>query len=295
MNISDLRISIIGYGKLASGIYAGLRAAGAYPAIAVHSENSRARALSDNIPEESIINGVDKLPVSDIYLIATQDSEIKHVADDLVKSLGSALQGKFVSHFSASLSIDLLNTCKKYGAHIASIHPFQTFYRGSQTNLKEIAWGIDCEVEDSEFLTEFINKIGGKGIILPDNLKGNKPLYHLSAVAVSNLTAAAFALGKLFAHEAGIDPCIFFPAIARETIENNIQMLNNDDIAITGPITRGDTAILKAHLNSLVHTPELSEAYRLMSQATALMAHSTKIISDETFDEISTILQIKEL
>jgi predicted short-subunit dehydrogenase-like oxidoreductase (DUF2520 family) len=105
---------------------------------------------------------------------------------------------------------------------------------------------------------------------------------------------AAIQLAKQIADSAGIDSSIFLPAILKTTLENNINSLGDKSFPLTGPIARGDSEVVKSHIEKLSSQPHLRNAYIAMSLATATLAHFNELIDESTYKSILNVLQIKE-
>jgi predicted short-subunit dehydrogenase-like oxidoreductase (DUF2520 family) len=89
---------------------------------------------------------------------------------------------------------------------------------------------------------------------------GARTLYHAGAAIASNFLVTLYRSASRLFEDAGAPPEALVPLMAR-TIENGFQL--------TGPIARGDWAVVDAHLDALHEAyPELEPMYRVLAEAT---------------------------
>lgn len=237
----------------------------------------------------STIEALDVVP--DCIIITVPDSQIESVAKKVAGHFGKRLEEKMVIHCSGALGVELLDSCRIQGARTASAHPFQTFTTSSPNALQAIAWGIDCMPVDEEFLGEVIRSLGGNPVILTDDTRNKKAIYHATAVVASNYLTMLIASAREFAAVAGIDERLFLPPIIRQTIENSLHTLGTDALPpLTGPIARGDSTTVRIHLEALVQYPDLLSIYSLLSEAALEVACANKLLSSEQITELKNAL-----
>jgi len=240
----------------------------------------------------SSIEDLEVLP--ECIIITVPDGQIESVAHSVANHFGSRLEGRMVFHASGALSVDILNSCRTQGARTASAHPFQTFTTASLDALRGIAWGIDCDSDDEEFLGEMIHSLGGNPVFLSEETRQKKALYHATAVVASNFLTMLIATAREFAAVAGIDERLFLAPIIRQTIENSLFTLGTDaPPPLTGPIARGDSTTVHIHRDALAQYPDLLRIYSLLSQATLEVACANKLLTTAQITEIESALSGK--
>jgi predicted short-subunit dehydrogenase-like oxidoreductase (DUF2520 family) len=281
---------IIGAGKLASVLALALGKAGLLNWIVARNQVSR-KAIEKLCGNETellqSIEAINHLP--ELIIIAVNDSAIEEVSRNIAKCFAHKLKNIHIIHLSGSKSIDTLNDCEECGAYVSSLHPFQTFFVSDLNALKNIAWGMEFNHSQSELLENFITTLGGIPFKLPNQVLEKKALYHLSAVAASNIATSVFSYAKLIAEKAGIEPNLFFPQIMKRTLENFLQLgLNQAEMPLTGPYARSDTDVINSHIEHLSNFPELLDIYRDLARATAKLANLQGILSN---DKLYLVLQ----
>ncbi|MEO8510908.1 MAG: DUF2520 domain-containing protein [Chloroflexota bacterium] len=191
-------------------------------------------------------------------LLAETDPEliVLCVPDAVIDDVASGLEpGSWVAHVSGGTRLAALAPHDKR----FSMHPLQTFTLDRGPEQLDGAWAAvsgddDTALETGEWLA---TTLGLRPFRLAD---ADRPLYHAAAVIAANyLVTLHDAAARLFA-AVGAPPEGLEP-LMRRTIENGFQL--------TGPIERGDTPTLDAHLAALrERVPDLEPLYRVLADAT---------------------------
>lgn len=253
---------------------------------------ARLEQLTSILPTEiPLLQELDYIPhPPQLLILAVPDSAIETVSADVAAHFGASLAGCTIVHCSGAYSIEPLTECMMNGAICAAIHPFQTFTGETDTVLRDIAWGIDCMSDSEDLLSAFVMALGGNPIILSDYTRQHKAQYHAAAVAASNFLVAAITHAKSLANQAGIEPELFLPPIILTAVENCLNTLDADIPPLTGPISRGDTHTVSHHIDALADTTDIQTSYKYFSNATATIAYSYAMISQQQHDSLRAIL-----
>lgn len=185
---------------------------------------------------------------SDFLWLTTPDDQIASVWEDLRKL---PLAKKCIGHCSGSMTSEVFAGRRGMGVYGCSIHPLAAF----------------CDREDSYgALADAVFTVEGDGEIVPDIRRwlegmGNevqvigtekKSQYHCAAVTVSNLVAALFQTGIDLLLDCGFARGQAVKALSplfRGNCENLVAKGLPE--ALTGPVERGDTQTIAAHLEGL--------------------------------------------
>jgi predicted short-subunit dehydrogenase-like oxidoreductase (DUF2520 family) len=186
---------------------------------------------------------------AELVLLCVPDRAIADVAR-------SVAPGPWVAHVSGATPLATLEPHRRR----FSVHPLQTFTLDRGPEQLDGAWAaVTAETENArEVGRELAETLG----LLPFDLDDRaRTLYHAGAAIASNyLVTLHQAASRLF-EDAGAPPEALVPLMTR-TIENGFQL--------TGPIARGDWAVVEAHLAALHQEhPELEPMYRVLAEATA--------------------------
>jgi predicted short-subunit dehydrogenase-like oxidoreductase (DUF2520 family) len=185
---------------------------------------------------------------ADLVILCVPDGAIGDVARGIAA-------GPWVAHVSGATPLAVLAPHTRR----FSLHPLQTFTHGRGADQIDGAWGaLTAETPEAHAAgLALANTLGLRPFDLADD---RRTLYHTGAVFASNYLvtlhrAAVRALGA-----AGAPPEALLP-LMRRTIDNGFDL--------TGPIARGDWAVVHAHLAALGRElPDLEALYRALAQAT---------------------------
>ena len=204
----------------------------------------------------------------DVVWIAVPDDAIEGVAHDVADALPGELDHPVAAVHSSGLgSLDLLAPLRGRVAGILSLHPLQTFAApGGAEALAGVPVAVTGDTRaDVDFGAWLARRLGAAPFALPDEAK---PLYHLAAAVASNLFVALESeAAELLAAAAGCSPAaaaeLLRPLLA--TTAANLAA-RAPAAALTGPIARGDTGTVRAHLEELAAQPSrYGDAYRALS------------------------------
>ncbi len=241
------KLGFVGAGTIATYLACSLQSQG-YPVTAVASRRfGSAQKLA------ALVNGCtpfeDKQPVvdvSDIIFITTPDDDISQVTGQI-----EWRTGKSAVHCSGVDSSEILYKAKLEGAQTGVFHPLQTFAGTGQ--IAEALHGVTYSLEAEEPLLRQLKDmawaIGGRWIIIKGE---DRPLYHASAVMVSNYLVTLMKLATDLWSEFGLtreEAVAALLPLIRGTVIN----LDNMGLpeSLTGPISRGDIGTIKKHLHGL--------------------------------------------
>ncbi len=259
---ANLTISIIGTGRLGGALAVAL----SRKKIVVENLFARSVQTADQIknliepePKISAANDFSKL-TSQAILIATQDSEIKSVAEQLARQLTTK---PMVFHTSGARSSAILSDLKALGCAVGSIHPLVSISdarRGAET-FGNAYFCVEGDAEAVKTAEMLVGALGGKPFAVPTEFK---TLYHAAAVTACGHLVALIDAATVMLTECGLNELtaqkVLLPLI-KSTVEN--LETQTAAAALTGTFARADVETLAAHLTVLqAHTtPEIQEIY----------------------------------
>ena len=289
MNLQNINIGIIGCGKL------GISLANAFSKLnlllfCVENNPYKIKTIVENVSKNVIIynniNEIEELP--NILFLTVPDNQILNLSENIALIFQNKLKNITIVHCSGSFNTDILIPCEKYGAILAALHPFQTFYNLNQDNFKNIYWNLQTN-GNNDLLIKLIKLIGGHVIDFSKNENFNKALYHCSASIASNYLVTIIGFSSRIADLAGINSNQFIPPILKTTVENSIKSLEDLNIPLTGPLARGDLSTIENHLQELEpYKTELKIFYHL-TMAAAEFAYQNNILDNDSFFNLKTL------
>ncbi|HKJ98359.1 MAG TPA: Rossmann-like and DUF2520 domain-containing protein [Desulfotignum sp.] len=228
----------------------------------------------------------------ELIFITTPDILIAPVCDQMAAD-GGCNENSVVFHLSGALSSNILASARKNGAATGSVHPLQAFAPYEPGQASPFA-GVNMSIEGSPRAETLGRKIVAALQARPFTIPTEaKTLYHAAAVVASNylVTLEHFALTLL--GQTGLDQArayeILDPLI-QGTLRNIASKGSVD--AMTGPVVRGDKAIIARHLADIdKKMPRFSALYRLLGQHTLDIARMRADFPKEADQQISDLLK----
>ena len=259
-------ISIVGAGRVGKTLGKRLRElgwrVGAVVTRSAATSRAAVRFIGAGVPIKSYSRDIFD---ADVILIATPDDALATVARSLAQAGGAACRNKIILHTSGALDRQVLAPLARLGAFTGSFHPMQTFSGHGIPNLKNVTFAIEGDRRALRIAKEITKAFGG----VPVAINGkDKPAYHATAVLVCG---SEFAL-----MEAAIRILVRIGFTRRRSLQTLLpltrQMLDNIErlgprAAWTGPMSRGDYAIIAKHAKALRKYPrEYLNAYAALAQ-----------------------------
>lgn len=250
---SDISISIIGAGNLATQLGLALRKEG-YSIAEVYSRSKKnANQLSKKLKAKPIIDLKKLSKEATIYIIAVKDDAIASVAKQL------KLKDQIVVHTSGSVSIAALKPCSK---NIGVFYPLQTFSKEKEADFRTIPICIEGNNKYSASTLEYFAKSISSNVKNIDSLQRKK--IHLAAVIACNFSNHLFAIAEDLLKKEKLSLDLLRPLIA-ETAEKVMEESPKKNQ--TGPASRNDKKTMEEHLKLLSDDKDLQKLYSLLSKS----------------------------
>lgn len=260
------RFSIVGAGRLGTMLGAALVRRG-WTAVAIIDKDVRAARESRRIIGQGVATtDFHRLAkAADIVVITVPDDAVGQVAGELARS-GISWSGKTVFHASGLLPARVLEPLRKRGAHIASVHPVQSFPRkdAPPSIFKGITWGVEGDPAAVAAAEDMVRSLRGNILLLSEK---DKPLYHAACSLASNAMIALewTASGMLGAAGIGEKAAAGILSPLLQGTLQNVKDLGPEQ-ALTGPILRGDAATVRLHLKALRDDPPARGVYLVLGK-----------------------------
>ena len=276
---ANKRISLIGAGKVGTGLHQALIKAGYAAELIGKNKHDQLRAVNQ----------------SDVVLITVQDAHIEQVCHQISESIKP---NTLVAHCSGAVSNTALISASQAGGMIGSAHPLNSFpSKGAAKNIftnphhNTYCFISGCD-QTLEVLTALFSNIGFNVAVLNDEAK---VAYHTACVFVCNYLTSLAELSLQMAEMAGLDRAEFWQAtqpLVQTTLANI--SANGTNQALSGPIARGDVNTIKEHLAQLQTGPDLANnAYRVLGLQALELAQSRQELDAENLNEVKKVLTTK--
>ena len=258
--IAQYRFAIIGAGMAGRSLAAALGARGAR-VVAVASrrlESAQQAAVEAGCPFATT-DAAEAARRANVVALSVPDDAIAALCEQ-VAARGGFGPGGVAMHLSGALGSDALAAASACGAATVAFHPIQTFARADGGLFEGITCVVEGDPDGVALGTALAEFLGARPVeIRPED----KPLYHAAlCIACNYLVALADAgVGLLARTGLGEGALAALLPLLRGAVENLARV--GLPAALTGPISRGDLATLRAHLDVLAsRAPGLLPLYR---------------------------------
>ena len=275
-------IAVVGAGRAGGALAIALTSAGRSVVAVASRDAGHAAVLAAGVGARAAPTALAAISAADLTLFTVPDAAIAGVAASVAES-GPDLRGRAVVHCSASLGIGALAALRPTGASLGCLHPFQALAGAeSAPLLRGALMAIEADPALEAPLRRLAEDLGGQPIELRP---GTRALYHAAAVLAGNAPLALLSAASELLVAAGLEQ----PAAEEALIGLMEGALANarrvgPRAALTGPVVRGDTGTVAAHLEALKERPDTASLYRALTQAILLLA------GEEGREEISDML-----
>jgi predicted short-subunit dehydrogenase-like oxidoreductase (DUF2520 family) len=253
-----MKLGLIGCGKVGTTLLYMLkknnRVMGVYDTNKRREKNAlKALHIKKNLPLRELCTE------SDVLFIATTDDQILRAYKKIKPFLHTK---KYIYHFSGLLPAEIFP--KTGNIFRCSIHPFATFPKVTiPPTRRHYILFVQGDREAEQITKRIFSK---ENFILRKIKRSKKPLCHLLGVFSSNLVVGLVSAMYELAQRIGWnedDMCtVVFPLI-EETL-SNIRAYNIKN-SVSGPLERGDVAVVKQHLQVLRGNRFLQSTYKILS------------------------------
>jgi predicted short-subunit dehydrogenase-like oxidoreductase (DUF2520 family) len=243
---------------------AAVRAIGAgTPLVWSGSVGIHPRDMRRNV-ERALALASDAIFEADVVFLCTADDDLPAVVRTLAKLAGTKCKGKIILHTSATLDRTVLAPLARCGAATGSLHPMQAFGGKVIPNLNGVIFAVEGEPKARRMAQSIGKSLGGITVAIATR---DKPIYHAAAVLAAGSAYPTIEAGVHLLMRIG-----FSRARAMQTlvpllrqIFDNIERIG-PRAAWTGPLSRGDYAIVSKHARALKKYPrEFRQSYAALS------------------------------
>jgi len=274
-------VSIVGAGRLGTALAIALAESGYRISALVTRRREhvlKAGALLDVFGVLLTSNKLNKLPPTDLVIIATPDDQIKLVARELSR-ISSQAKVRTVLHTSGALSSTILSPLAELGWRTGSIHPLVAVSepRSGAKALRGAFWCVEGDKEAIRSAQRIVHDLRGQSFSLAAK---HKPLYHAAAVMASGNMVALFDVALEMLGQCGLGAKearrVLLPLVESTLLNLSVSQPAR---ALTGTFARGDLATVKRHLEALSGSgiSDALELYRLLGKRAVALARENGV------------------
>lgn len=268
---NNYKILIIGGGRLGKSLAYQLKAKG-FALAGISSSNVANAQKAGELTGVPWGDTMELAAEANVIFITVPDDALGEVCDWLADN-DAIKPGSFVFHCSGSQSSSLLAAAKQKGAGIASLHPLQSFssFNPNANPFRNIIFTMEGDDAACQLGKELALALEAAHCFTIAT--EGKTLYHAAAVMVANYLITLFNNSADLLEKIGIDKSDAFTILApllTGTLKNLADNAPNYEMALTGPLMRGDIEVVKSHLAAIAaHAPEETvHLYKTLGRAT---------------------------
>jgi predicted short-subunit dehydrogenase-like oxidoreductase (DUF2520 family) len=228
---------------------------------------------------------------ADLWLLTTPDGEIAHATSTLAQC-GVLRAGDGVFHCSGALPSIELRAAIDEGVPVASVHPLKSFADPDDA-VRSFA-GTYCAAEGDAaalaLLKPAFERIGARVSEIEPQFK---TVYHAASVIVCNYLTALMEVGLQCYEKAGLPretASAMMEPLVRETVDNIFKL--GTVKALTGPVARGDTAVVERQLHALNEfDPRIAEIYRALGATAVVLSRAQGGADAQALRALESLLQ----
>lgn len=274
-----LSVGVVSAGRVGSVLGAALVRAG-------HTVVAASGISTESVQRaERLLPGVPLLPSdevarrADLVVLAIPDDSLAVMVRGLVAT-GSLRPGQIVLHTSGAYGVGVLDPVAELGALPLALHPVMTF-SGRSEDLERMATcciGVTAAAGDEAAWNvgeALAVEMGAEPVRVPE---AARTLYHAALAHGANhlITLVADCAEVLRRAEVADAERLLGPLLSA-ALDN---VLRHGDRALTGPVARGDTGTVGAHLGALAeHAPDVVASYSVLARRTAERARKSGMLS----------------
>jgi len=285
------KVNIIGCGRAASSLARLWTQTGSVSigSILNRGETSTQRSVA-KLGAGTPARSLNEMEPADFWLIGANDDQVEAVARSM-SALASKLNGSVVFHLAGRFGLEVLEPLNNGTVSLAALHPVRSL-SDTALSLEDFA-DTACVVEGSDAalnaLKPLVTSIGGAWLPVDSIDRG---LYHASVSIISNITKAVAWKAQKWQQNAGLPE-----ETARVVTHQLLQSTMNDlfrsgaQQSITGPIVRGDTSTIAAHMDAIGRThPGDVEVYRVLARTVLELAQERGDLDEKTLARFAALL-----
>jgi predicted short-subunit dehydrogenase-like oxidoreductase (DUF2520 family) len=244
----------------------------------------RAERLLPTAPIRSPHEVVD---VADFVLLAVPDNALRSLVSGLAAT-DAWRAGQIAAHTSGAVGVDALDPAAARGVLPLALHPVMTFTGRPEDvdKLTGATFGVTAPDELRPVAEALVVELGAEPVWVPELAR---PLYHAAlTVGANHLVTVVNDAMDLLARSGIEQPARLLAPLLSAALDNALRL---GDVALTGPISRGDVATVRMHLATLTQdAPETVPSYIAMARRTAERALSAGRLNAEQAREIAEAL-----
>jgi predicted short-subunit dehydrogenase-like oxidoreductase (DUF2520 family) len=282
-----LAVGVVGVGRVGGVLAVALRNAGhQIVAASAVSDASVARARS-LLPGTALEDPTAVVAASELVLLTVPDDALPGLVEGLV-SADAIRPGQLVVHTSGAHGVAVLEPATRRGALPLALHPVMTFTGRPEdvVRLAGCSFGVTAPEALRPIAEALVVEMGGEPEWVQEE---RRALYHAAlANGANHLTTLVNESIELLARCGVEHPARMLAPLLGASLDN---ALRSGDLALTGPVARGDAGTVAAHIRELrAVSPQALGAYVATARLTADRALAAGLLKPEAAEALLDVL-----
>jgi len=242
-----------------------------------------------------VASDITGMQPADYWLIGANDGQILKLASELAEQRGD-LENSLVFHLAGRFGLEVLAPLDEHGALLAALHPVRSLTDAhiSLEDFSETACVAEGSALALDRLENLITSIGGTWLPVSAIDRG---LYHASVSIVSNITKSVAWKAQKWQQKAGL-PSDTAASVTHQLLQSTMEDLTRAGArqTITGPVVRGDTSTIEAHMEALrASHPEDIDVYRVLARTVLELAQERGDLDEETLQRFQVLFRKRKI
>lgn len=217
----------------------------------------------------------EALPAADVVVLAVRDEAIAEMAAQIMARVDDEVTPPILLHCAGALPAEeAFATLARRPLGVGVLHPLRSLAgREEDASFAGVVFAVEGDGPGREAALRLVDRLGGAPLLLEAAQLGG---YHAAAALVSNHAVALVDAGVELLASVGLDRAQATAALAG-LLASTAANLSRVGLpaALTGPIARGDVAVVARHLLALRPFVEIAALYR------ATARRVTKVATDK--------------
>jgi len=212
------------------------------------------------------------MPHADVFVLAVRDEAIGEVAAQIMARVDDEATPPILLHCAGAMPAEeAFAGLKRRPLGVGVVHPLRSLAGAdSDAQLGGTVFAVEGDGPGREAALRLVERVGGTPLVLEAE---QLPRYHAAAALVSNHAVALVDAGVELLTSVGLDRAQATTALAAllASTAANLSRVGLPE-ALTGPIARGDVAVVARHVIALRALPELAQLYRTTARRVSKVA-----------------------
>jgi predicted short-subunit dehydrogenase-like oxidoreductase (DUF2520 family) len=284
---AQLAVGVVGAGRAGTAMAVALARAGHRVVAASAVSQASLSRVSRSLPQARVLSPAQVVEAADLVLLTVPDDALPGLVSGLAAT-GVRMDGRLIAHASGRHGLRVLDPAVRAGALPLALHPVMTFTGrpDDAEKMTGISFGVTAPEPLRPVAEALVVEMGGEPVFIAEDKRG---IYHAAlASAANHLVTLVVQSGDLLVQAGVPDPPRMLGPLLGAALENVLAL---GDLALTGPVARGDAETVAAHVAVIAAAaPEALAAYLALARLTADRALAAGTLTAEDAHRLLGVL-----